>query len=395
MKKAKVAVVKVSDYKGEEISAGLKKALALIGGLEKIIKRQSKVFVKINHLSPSSLPERGIVTHPVFTQEVLRLLMEFDLEITVGDDIHSRQQDGFLYTGYRQLCEELGVRLVNLKERGFREIDCNGKLLRKVYVSPLVLEADYILNLPKLKTHSFTAFTGAVKNMFGIIPQGLRLEYHRNYINSDVFSQMLVDIFSCTPRQLTIMDGIAAMEGEGPSGGNVKKVGLIFASQDAVAVDAVATKIVGFNPLNIYTTLHAHERGLGIGAIENIEIVGENIHDVQIKGFKRSAIAIGLLRRKIPSFLYAYLQYELRLTPEVSRDKCTVCLECVEICPRQAVQLVQGFAWVDKKLCINCMCCHEVCQFQAIRLKQRPIGRMIRRGGSVLRRLKSILEPIK
>ena len=299
MKKAKVAVVKVSDYKGEKISAGLKKALALIGGLEKIIKPQSKVFVKINHLSPSSLPERGIVTHPVFTREVLRLLKEFDLEITVGDDIHSKLQDGFLRTGYRQVCEELGVRLVNLKEIGFREIDCKGKLLRKAYVSPPVLEADYIVNLPKLKTHSFTAFTGAVKNMFGIIPQGLRLDYHRDYISNDVFSQMLVDIFSCAPHQLIIMDAITAMEGEGPSsGGYVKKVGLIFASQDAVAVDAVATKIVGFNPLNIYTTLHAHERGLGIGAIEDIEIAGENIQDVQIKDFKRSAIAIGFLRRK-------------------------------------------------------------------------------------------------
>lgn len=390
MKKAKVAVVKVSDYKGEEVSAGLKKAFALIGGLEKIIKPQSKVFVKINHLSPSSPPERGIVTHPVFTQEVVRLLMELDLEITVGDDIQSRQQDGFLRTGYRQICEELGVRLVNLKELGFRKIDCNGRLLRKAYVSPIVLEADYILNLPKLKTHSFTAFTGAVKNMFGIIPYGLRLDYHRNYINNDIFSQMLVDIFSCAPPQLTIMDAITAMEGEGPSGGNIKKVGLIFASQDAVAVDAVATKVVELNPLNIYTTLHAHERGLGIGTIENIEITGENINDVQIKGFKQPIITIGLLQRKIPSFLYAYLQYELRLTPEVYRDKCTACLECVEICPRQAVQLVQDFAWIDEKLCINCMCCHEVCQYQAIRLKQRPIGKIIRRGGLVLGRLKSI-----
>ena len=390
MKKAKVAVVKVSDYKSEEISAGLKKALALIGGLEKIIKPRSKVFVKINHLSPSSPPDRGIVTHPAFTKEVLRLLKEFDLEITVGDDIYSRRQDGFLKTGYREVCEELGVRLVNLKEIGFREIDCNGRLLRKAYVSPLVLESDYVLNLPKLKTHSFTMFTGAVKNMFGIIPQGLRLDYHRTYVRNDVFCQMLIDIFSCAPPQLTIMDGVAAMEGEGPSGGNVKKVGLIFASQDAVAVDAVATKIVGFNPLDIYTTFHAQERGLGIGLIENIEVVGETIQEVQIKDFKQSAVAINLLRRKIPSFLYAYLQAQLRLIPEVLPEKCTACLECVEICPVQAAQPAQDSAWIDKNLCIHCMCCHEVCQFKAIRLKQLPIGRVIRTLGSLYRKLKSI-----
>jgi uncharacterized protein (DUF362 family)/NAD-dependent dihydropyrimidine dehydrogenase PreA subunit len=390
MKKAKVAIARVSDYKSDEISAGLKKALALIGGLEKIIKPRSKVFVKINHLSPSSSPDKGIVTHPAFTREVLRLLKEFDLQITVGDDIHSRGKDGFLISGYRQVCEELGVRLVNLKEIGFREIDCNGRLLRKAYVSPLVLEADYILNLPKLKTHSFTMFTGAVKNMFGIIPQGLRLDYHRTYVRNDVFCQMLIDLFSCAPPQLTIMDGITAMEGEGPSGGNVKKVGLIFASQDAVALDAVATKIVGFDPLDIYTTFHAQERGLGIGAIENIEIVGENIHEVQIKDFKQSAVAINLLRREIPSFLYAYLQAQLKLIPEVSPEKCTACLECVEICPVQAAQPGQSSAWIDKNRCIHCMCCHEVCQFQAIELKQLPIGRVIRGGGFLYRKLKSL-----
>ncbi len=391
MKKTKVSIVKVADYISEEVSEGLKKSLALIGGLEKIIKPHSKVFVKINLLSPSSPPERGVVTHPVFTQEILRLLKEFDLEITVGDDIFSRNQDGFIKTGYRQVCEELGVRLVNLKEMGFREIDCKGQILRKTYISPLVLEADCILNLPKLKTHSFTVFTGAVKNMFGIIPHGLRLDYHRNCIRNDVFSQMLVDLFSCAPPQLTIMDGITAMEGEGPSAGNVRKVGLIFASQDSVAVDAVATKIVGFYPLNIYTTLHAHERGLGVGAIENIEIVGESLRDVQLKDFKHSAIAIGLLQRRVPSFLYAYLQAQLMLIPEVYRDRCTACLECIEICPRKAIQLVQDLAWVEKNLCIHCMCCHEVCQFQAIKLKQQPLGRAIRKGASLYKKLKSMV----
>ncbi|UCC39106.1 MAG: DUF362 domain-containing protein [Candidatus Aminicenantes bacterium] len=392
MKKAKVAIVKASDYESKEISAGLKKGLALLGGLEKIIKPKSKVFVKINHLSSSSPPERGIITHPAFTKEVLRLLKEFDLEITVGDDIHSGEQDGFMNTGYRQVCEELGVRLVNLKEIGFQEIDCNSRLLRKVYMPPLILGADYILNLPKLKTHSFTMYTGAVKNMFGIIPHGLKIDYHRKYVGNDVFSQMLVDLFSCVPPQLTIMDGIIAMEGEGPSGGNTKKVGLIFASQDAVAVDAVATKIVGFDPMDIYTTFHAHEKGLGIGAIEDIEITGESIHDIQVKDFKQSAVAVNLLRRKIPSFLYGYLQAELRLIPEVSPEKCTLCLECVEICPCEAIQSGQDSTWIDKKLCINCMCCHEACQFQAIRLKQRPIGRMIRKGGSLLKRIKSIMR---
>jgi uncharacterized protein (DUF362 family) len=208
MKKAKVSIEKVPDYNSQEIYAALQRSLSLLGGLENIIEPRSKVFVKINHLSPPSSPDDAIVTHPSFAREVLRLLLELSLDITVGDDIQSQEKDGFLLSGYRKVCTDLGIRLVNLKERGFREVHCKGQILKKALISPLLHEVDYIVNLPKLKTHSLTAFTGAVKNMFGIIPYGLRLDYHRIFKWSDVFSQMLVDIFSCAPPHLTIMDGI-------------------------------------------------------------------------------------------------------------------------------------------------------------------------------------------
>ncbi|MFQ6082226.1 MAG: DUF362 domain-containing protein [Candidatus Aminicenantia bacterium] len=389
MKKVKVSVVKLADYENERVYEALKTSLALLGGLEKILKPRSKVFVKINHLSPPSQGDRGIVTHPAFTKEVLRLLKEWDLEITVGDDIQSRKEDGFLISGYRQVCKELGIRLVNLKETGFREVDCQGRVLKKTYISPLLLEADFILNLPKLKTHSFTIFTGSIKNMFGIIPYGLRLKYHRQYISNEVFSQMLVDIFSCVMPHLTIMDGVVAMEGEGPAAGNLKRVGVVLASQDAVALDAVATKIVGYDPMDIYTTFYAHERGLGMGKTENIEIVGEKIHDVEVRNFKHSAIVFSFFRKKIPSFLYAYLQNQLTLIPKVSRNKCTACLECIDICPKGAAKLHKDLAWIDKGSCIHCMCCHEVCRYQAIKLRQRPLGKVIKRIAAVYRKVKS------
>jgi uncharacterized protein (DUF362 family) len=302
MEKVRVSVLKATRYDGSELHATLKKSLSNLGGLESIIPPKSKVFVKINHLPPPSRPEKCIVTHPLFTKETLLLLLEHDLDIVVGDDIQSKKKnkDGFDISGYRNMCKELGVKLVNLREFGFREIECNGEVLQKAYISPLLLDADFIVNLPKLKTHSFTVFTGAVKNMFGTIPHGLRLNYHKSYTKNEVFSQMLVDIFSCVPPHLTLMDGILAMEGEGPSAGNPKDVGLIFASRDAVAVDAVSSRIVGFNPLDIYTTLDANERGFGKGDLDEIEIVGEDVRDARVEDFKHSTLAIGLLRRKIP-----------------------------------------------------------------------------------------------
>lgn len=392
MKKTRVTIVRVKDYKPQEIRTALEKSLSYLGGLKNLIKPGSHVFVKINHLSPPSPPEKAIVTHPVFTGEVLRLLKQLDVTITVGDDIYSRDKDGFLISGYRQICGELGIPLRNLKEDGFREVSCRGELLEKSYISPLVLEADFILNLPKLKTHSFTVFTGAVKNMFGIIPLGLRHAYHRRFIKNDVFSQMLVDIFSCAPPHLTIMDGIVAMEGEGPSTGNPRPVGIILASPDAVAVDAVASKIVGFNPMNIYTTQDAHDRGLGTGRLEDIETRGEHIQDIQVKDFKHSAVAIGLFRRKIPSFLYATIQNQLTLIPEIIPKKCTACLECVHICPRDAAKTENGSVRIDKTRCIHCMCCHEVCRFQAIKLKQRPLGKVIRGLSGLHKKLVSLFS---
>jgi len=378
MPKTKVSIVKASNYESRNIYQALKKSLDLLGGLEKMIKPGMRVFVKINHLS-SSPPEKAVNTNPDFARQLLKILKEHRVEITMGDDIYSEKSDGFIVSGYRQMCDELGVRLVNLKEIGFKEIDCSGEVLDKVYISPLVLESDLVINLPKLKTHSFTIFTGAVKNMFGAIPHGRRLNYHRLYSRLEVFSQMLVDIFSCAPPQLTIMDAVIGMEGEGPSAGHPRKVGLILSSRDGVALDAVASKIVGFNPLDIFTTYYAHQRGLGTGKIEEIEILGEKINAVEVRDFKHSAIALGFLRRKLPAFLYAYLQDQLTLIPEIKSKECTECLDCVRICPTGAAKHVPGSAWIDQPLCIHCMCCHEICRYRAVKLKMKPIGYVLRK----------------
>jgi uncharacterized protein (DUF362 family)/Pyruvate/2-oxoacid:ferredoxin oxidoreductase delta subunit len=389
MKTAKVSIVRIEDYSPERIREGLNKSLDLIGGLENLIPSKIKVFIKINHLSP---PEKAIITHPVFTQEVIRLLQALDCQITVGDDIQSRDKDGFAVSGYRQVCEDMGVRLINLKEKGFREVECRGQLLEKTFISTEVLDADIIVNLPKLKTHSFTVYTGAVKNMYGIIPHGLRLHYHRRFQKNETFSQMLVDILSCARPHLTLMDGITAMEGEGPSAGNPKHVGIVLSSQDAVAADTVGAELAGIPPEEVFSTQNAHERSLGIGKKENIEILGETIPSAKSKDFKHSALAVGFLRRKIPAFLYAYFQGQLIFTPEVNVQNCTQCMECIEVCPAKAVRQQGDQVQIQKHLCIHCMCCHEVCRFYAIRLKQRPIGKAIRKVASFLKKAKYLIS---
>ncbi len=392
MEKMKVSLQRVWGYESEDIHRALLKSFDLLGGLEQFIRSKSRVFIKINHLSPPSPPEANIITHPAFTNELLRLLIDIGCQITVGDDIQSNRNDGFLISGYRKMCEDLGVRLVNLRETGFREIACRGQILPKSYISSLVLDSDFIINLPKLKTHSFMAFTGAIKNMYGIIPHGLRCSFHRKYLKSEIFAQMLVDIYSCAPPHMNIMDAIYAMEGEGPSAGSQKNIGLILASPDAVSLDAVATKIIGLDPMHVHTTKNAAERGLGTAKMEEIELLGEKIQNITVKDFKQSAISIGLVHKKIPAFLHGFIQWQLVMIPRVLEKKCTACVECVNICPTGSIRTQEGKARIDKSRCIHCMCCHEVCRFHAIKLEQRPFGRMLRQSEKAYKKIMSLFS---
>jgi uncharacterized protein (DUF362 family)/Pyruvate/2-oxoacid:ferredoxin oxidoreductase delta subunit len=383
---ARVAVVRCPSYEEPRLRDAVGRSLKLIGDLGAVIRSGSKVFVKINHLSPGSPPERAIVTHPLFTRQVLAFLKDLGADITVGDDIQSGAEDGFALSGYTGMCREMGVRLLNLKSAGFREVPCpGGKALRSVHVSSAVLDADHIVDLPKLKTHSFTAFTGAVKNMYGVIPYGSRLDLHSRFSRSEAFSRMLVDVFACVPPRLTLMDGVTAMEGPGPAAGAPRSVGLVLASLDAVALDAVAQELIGFGPEDVETTAGAARRGLGTADLGAIEIAGETIEEARVKRFRKAALPVGLLKRKLPSFLYAYISGELILSPAVVPASCTGCEDCFRVCPRRAVVMEGGRARILGEPCIRCLCCHEVCQAGAIRLCQRPVGRAARLLASLFR----------
>ena len=364
--RAIVAAVKAYNYNIAELVPAIRKSLDLIGGFNPKIKPGSKVFVKINHLSPPSPAERGIVTHPVFVEAVLMLLKETGAEITVGDDIEEGETDGFKISGFREICERQGVKLINLREAGFVEKSCNGKILKNLYVSKIVLEADVIVNLPKLKTHSLTTFTGSIKNMYGIIPAGLRRRFHGEYLRIEEFSQMLVDIYSLVTPQMTIMDGIMAMEGEGPGSGKMRNLGLILACRDAVALDAIAGGIIGLKPGEVLTTRFAGERNLGVSELRNIGVVGEQFDSLVVNDFKLPAAISRRAVNSAPRGLVKYVIAQIAPRPRVKKNNCTACTKCVQACPTGAATMVGKTAAINNKICIRCMCCHEVCRFNAI-----------------------------
>ena len=390
LRNATVSIVRAHDYDCAQIYEAVKEGVELIGGLERVIKPGSRVFVKINHLPPPSPPEKGIVTHPVFAEAVLRLLKTFSDNVTVGDDIASDGADGFSISGFRQMCQRMGVRLVNLREGGFVEVECNGHFLDKIYLSRIAMDADVIINLPKLKTHSLTVLTGGVKNMYGTIPSGLRTRFHGEYVKSEDFSQVLTDIFSAIRPQLTIMDGIVAMEGEGPASGGLRRLGVILASQDAVALDAVMAKMFGLNPMDIYTTRYCDERGLGVGNLDNIKVVGERLESVAVPDFKAPASATSVFIRRAPRFLPRLVTRQLSVRPRVIESQCTGCRECEKICPAGAISVASKAARINPSLCIQCMCCHEACRFNAIVPRRSVMGMVVHLLGIFVNKLRSL-----
>ena len=383
-----VSAVRAYNYYLAELVPALTKSLELIGGLNSIIKPGNKVFVKINHLSPPSPPERGIVTHPVFVEAVIVLLKKSGAEITVGDDIEDEgDEDGFIISGYREMCDRQGVKLVNLRETGFVEKPCNGKILKNLYIAKEVIEADVIINLPKLKTHSLTTFTGGIKNLFGVIPVGLRRRYHADYLRLEDFSQMFVDIYTMVKPQVTIMDSVIAMEGEGPGSGKLRKLGLILASKDVVALDAVAGGIIGLKPEDVLTTHDAGERGLGISDLKNIEVVGENYDSLVVPDFKLPTTVSHAAMKMAPHGMVKYILAQISPKPRVKKKNCTACRECVKACPTAAATMVGETVAINDQLCIRCMCCHEVCRFYAIYPYRSFLGKMVYGMVSTIRRM--------
>ncbi len=372
-----VSIVRASRYDLAELVPALKKCLDKIGGLQAIVHSGDKVFIKINHLSPPSPPEKGIVTHPVFTEAVIILLKETGAIITVGDDIEEEGEDGFKISGYHEMCERHGVRLINLRQSGFAEKNCDGKILKNIFISKSVMETDVIINLPKFKTHSLNVFTGGIKNMYGIIPAGLRRRFHSDYLNLDDFAQMLVDIYAAAKPALNIIDGIMAMEGEGPGSGVIRNLGLVLASRDGVALDAVAGGIIGLKPEDVLTTRAAGARGLGMSDLQKIDVEGELFASQVVSDFKLPAAGYRTAMKHTPRGIVKYVLEQTSPRPRIKRKNCTACAKCVKICPAGAATMMGKTSAINDKICIRCMCCHEVCRFNAIYIDRPFLGAVI------------------
>lgn len=373
-----VAISNCPDYEEERVRSAVRGAVRAIGGLEPAVRPGQNVLLKANMLAPAG-PEEAATTHPAVVRAVAELVLEAGGVPVVADS------PGYIYAGgkcralkacgIRDVGVELGVETTQFEslENPFVEVGVpQGAILQSVYAARMALEADVIITLPKIKTHAGTWYTGAVKNMFGAVATRTRKEAHR-LAAYQRFSQAIVDIYSVlAPRtKMAIMDAVVGMEGEGPRHGAPRQLGLIMASCDPVALDAVASKVIGFEPLEILTTKFAADRGLGVGDLDAIAILGEQVKDVAVEFEKPSGRQVNL-----PPLLMKAVHRLIKIRPGVNRSSCDKCKICAKSCPVDAISMA-SYPEIDRDLCIECYCCNEMCPTGAMEIRKSWLARRI------------------
>lgn len=317
--------------------------------------RAKRVWVKPNLLGPYP-PEAGVTTDPELIRAVVRGLRARGAVPFVHDN-----PGGSLTRNVETYLARTGV--IEASEGTFRtstarpeRLAIRSRFVSDVPVSHLIAESDVILNLPVFKTHALTMLTGAVKNLFGLIPGGHKSYLHRVCSNPLDFAELLVDIYAAVPVPvLNIMDALRGMDGQnGPSGGRVLAIGKLLASTSPVALDTVMALMAGAQPSDVPMLRIAGERGLGPVRHEEISIVGDF---APIAGFRLPSRRIAGLASPIFGAIYSRLG---RHPPVLAKSRCIRCQRCAESCPAEAIAM-SPYPQIDRRKCISCYCCAELC----------------------------------
>jgi len=363
------------------VFAAVEKGIGLLGGVSGFAGPGEKILLKPNVLLGGN-PDACVTTHPAVFIAVGKLLQQAGAKIYYGDSSAIGKCEGNMRrAGYKKAADELGFIIADF-DAGRAVTYKDALLVKNFTIANGVLDSDGLVSLPKLKTHALSRLTGAIKNQFGCVPGLNKSQFHVKLPDPYDFCTMLVDINTFIRPRLCVMDGIMAMEGNGPRGGKPRKLGVLLFSTDPVAIDAVAARIIKLDPEFIPTSKPGELSGLGTYHSEKIELAGDSLESFVTPGFDvvRSAPV-----RCSSGGLRNFLKNQICEKPVINKAKCTACGTCVKMCPvdPKAVDWHKG----DKSKppsykygrCIRCFCCQEVCPEGAISIVKPVLANVISR----------------
>jgi len=369
---SKVALIRCESYDYNTVKSAIKRGLDLIGGPHKFAAPDEKILLKPNLVSADP-PEKCATTHPSVFKAVAEIFMEAGItNLTYGDSpgIH-KPITAARKSGLEQAAKELGMKRADWLE-GKEVFFENAVQNKKFIIANGVLDCDGIISLPKLKTHGFARMTGCVKNQFGCIPGPLKGEFHVRIPSITDFAKMLVDINVYLKPRLFVMDGIMAMEGNGPRGGTPKKMNAILLSSDPIALDATVCKMINLNPEFVPTIVSGKEAGLGTYDENEIEIVGDDLQSFIAYDFDVRREPVKPFK---PGGAIQFLRNSIVPKPFIIESKCIKCGVCVNVCPVKP----KALGWHNNnkneapkytyRRCIRCYCCQELCPESAIHIR--------------------------
>ena len=376
--KSKVVLLPCGEYKEEKIYTLLKQGLDFLGGLETLIPKDAKILLKPNLLKKAEV-EKAVITHPVVVGTFARILRENGYEhIVLADSCgHGTTQAVIRGTGMDTYLEKYHIPAIDYSE-GVKTVYPQGIQAKEFILPKELLEQDCVISLSKMKTHALERITGAVKNSYGFVYGFHKAKGHTQYPSADSFARMLIDLNKCVSPKLYVMDGIVAMEGNGPGSGDPVPMNVMLMSTDPIALDSVFSRLVYLKPEMVPTNYHGEKMGLGTWKEEEITLLtpaGEISMAEAVKQYGNPAFNVDRteVRRNIWTRMAGALKI-FQKKPYIEADKCVRCGICVQSCPvpGKAVDFRKGKGKppvYDYRKCIRCFCCQEMCPKKAIKVK--------------------------